>query len=64
MVDRAIAAGEVRPETDPDVLFDAIAGAVLLRLLVSPDDSPDFVEHLGDILLAGVFTGGRITVRR
>jgi len=56
---RAALAGNVRPGVDPDVLMDAIAGAVLFALFVDPRSGVagvpgGFADQLIDLLLGGV----------
>jgi AcrR family transcriptional regulator len=52
---RAIASGEIPPDTDIDVLADALWGPIFHRLLVSrmPIDR-GFIDRLSDLVLAGV----------
>lgn len=54
LVRRAVARGELRPGTDPEVLVDLIAGPLFYRLLISGGSlSPRAVDRLVDTVLAG-----------
>ena len=54
-VKRAIERGEIRPETDPELVFELAGGPILVRLLVTglPLDS-GWTESLVDQILEGV----------
>lgn len=54
LLERAMASGELPPDTDVDVLADALWGPILHRLLVShaPIDR-GFIEKLLDLVLSG-----------
>lgn len=54
LLERAMASGELPPDTDVDVLADALWGPILHRLLVShaPIDR-GFIEKLLDLVLGG-----------
>jgi AcrR family transcriptional regulator len=49
MAERAIAAGELGPATDPDIFLDAIYGPLYYRKVVSGEPvTDDFIEHIVD----------------
>lgn len=51
---RAVERGEARPRVDPDVLFDALAGAVVFALCIRDEQELDrFSDSLTDVLLYG-----------
>ena len=55
---RAISRGEIRPDTDIDLVIDAIGGAVTLRLLQGHARiSGRFVDTLVDLVLSGCRNG-------
>lgn len=62
---RAIARGEIRKDTDLDLLLDSLYGPIYMRFLIQHDQlTPDFVEHLCALVLRGARPGNRTTVRR
>lgn len=54
MVDRAVARGEAEAGTDPAVLLDIVAGAVLYRVSVSALDVDRLSTELVELLSAGI----------
>ena len=53
MVERAIARGEVPPETDPGTVVEALLGAIYFRLLMSRERlSSGFVRDVADLISA------------
>ncbi len=54
MVERAVERGEAEVTTDPDVLLDVVAGAVLYRVSVSGLDVERLEDQLVDLLEAGI----------
>lgn len=54
MIERAVERGEAELSTDPDVLLDIVAGAVLYRFSVSGLDLGRLEDQLVDILGAGI----------
>lgn len=55
IVARAIERGEVRPETDPDLVFDLVSGPLLVRLMVTGQPLDDrFAEALVEEVIEGV----------
>lgn len=52
VLDRAAEEGLLRPGTDPDVLMDTVVGAVLVRLLMRPDQptAPEVRAYLVGVL--------------
>jgi AcrR family transcriptional regulator len=55
-VERAVAAGEARPDVDPAGLIETIGGATLLALLVraSGDLDESWIDHTADLLVKGI----------
>ncbi|MGK5550027.1 TetR/AcrR family transcriptional regulator [Actinomadura kijaniata] len=55
LIDRARRRGDLRPDADPELLFDQLAGALYYRLLITgrPIDRP-YAERLVDAALTGV----------
>ncbi|TMR36890.1 TetR/AcrR family transcriptional regulator [Actinomadura geliboluensis] len=55
LIDRARRRGDLRPDADPALLFDQLAGALYYRLLITgqPIDRA-YAEHLVDAALRGV----------
>ncbi|MGA3031593.1 MAG: TetR-like C-terminal domain-containing protein [Candidatus Limnocylindrales bacterium] len=53
----AVANGEIRADTDVDLLLDAVTGTLLFRAAHRPEPEPDLAERLTALLLDGV--GGR-----
>jgi AcrR family transcriptional regulator len=55
MVDRGIAAGEVRPDVDADLLFDLLVGGLVQRttrrLLLGEGGEPAIVDRVVDLVL-------------
>jgi AcrR family transcriptional regulator len=57
MVERAITRGELRPDTDVDLLMDLLNGVMLERLVVSRSAIPaDQIERLVEVVLAAFST--------
>jgi AcrR family transcriptional regulator len=54
MLDRARARGEATADTDPTVLLDLVAGAVLFRVTVSGRDVDRLTDQLTALLCAGI----------
>jgi len=53
-VKRSIARGELRPETNIDVLIEALIAPFVYRRLGSPDDVPsDLIDQVVDVVLTG-----------
>ena len=51
---RAIARGELRKDTDLDLLLDSLYGPIYMRFLLQHDRlTPEFVEHLCALVLRG-----------
>ncbi len=55
-IERGKAAGELRPDTDPELLIDALFGAIYYRLLLR---SAPLTEQYGERLVDQVFRGFR-----
>lgn len=52
---RGISRGELRQDFDADLLLDALYGPIYMRFLIHHDLlTPEFVEHLCSLVLAGV----------
>ena len=61
---RAIARGELRKDTDLDLLLDSLYGPIYMRFLLQHDRlTPEFVEHLCALVLAGARPAGRNRTR-
>jgi len=57
---RAIARGELRQDTDLDLLLDSLYGPIYMRFLIQHDRlTPEFVEHLCALVLGGARPAGR-----
>ena len=57
---RAIARGELRKDTDLDLLLDSLYGPIYMRFLLQHDRlTPEFVEHLCALVLGGARPAGR-----
>ncbi|GAA1867704.1 TetR/AcrR family transcriptional regulator [Actinomadura bangladeshensis] len=55
LIDRARRRGGLRPDTDPELLFDQLAGALYYRLLITGRPiGRAYAEHLVDAALSGV----------
>jgi AcrR family transcriptional regulator len=55
LIDRAIERGEIRPDTDPEILFDWLPGLVILRVLADrPLPALEDVPALVEATLRGV----------
>jgi hypothetical protein len=55
LIDRARRRGDLRPDTDPELLFDQLAGALYYRLLITGRPiGRAYAEHLVDAALSGV----------
>ena len=64
---RAIVRGELRMDTDLDLLLDSLYGPIYMRFLLQHDRlTPEFVEHLCALVLRGARPAGpkRTRVRR
>jgi hypothetical protein len=62
---RAIARGELRKDTDLDLLLDSLYGPIYMRFLIQHDRlTPEFVEHLCALVLRGARPAGRMMARR
>ena len=64
---RAIVRGELRQDTDLDLLLDSLYGPIYMRFLLQHDRlTPEFVEHLCALVLRGARPAGpnRTRVRR
>jgi AcrR family transcriptional regulator len=58
LVERAMARGELPPDTEPRLVFEPIMGTVLMRAsLFGAPPTADYVERLVDMVLAGARTG-------
>ena len=56
---RAIVRGELRMDTDLDLLLDALYGPIYMRFLLQHDRlTPEFVEHLCALVLRGARPAG------
>ena len=56
----AIARGELRKETDLDLLLDSLYGPIYMRFLLQHDRlNPEFVDHLCALVLRGARPAGR-----
>lgn len=61
---RAIARGELRKDTDLDLLLDSLYGPIYMRFLIQHDQlTPDFVEHLCALVLRGAQPAGQKVAR-
>lgn len=61
---RAIARGELRKDTDLDLLLDSLYGPIYMRFLIQHDRmTPEFVEHLCALVLGGARPAGRNRTR-
>ena len=57
---RAIARGELRTDTNLDLLLDSLYGPIYMRFLLQHDRlTPEFVEHLCALVLRGARPGSR-----
>jgi AcrR family transcriptional regulator len=62
-LERGIARGELRRDIDRDLLLDSLYGPIYMRFLIRHDElTPEFVDHLCALVLAGA-RPGRITRR-
>src|ERR1700757_4732023 len=62
---RAIQRGELRKDLDPDLLLDSLYGPIYMRFLIQHDRlTPEFVDHLCTLVLAGVRPPRKETSRR
>lgn len=53
-LERGIRRGELRKDTDLDLLLDSLYGPIYMRFLIQHDSlTPEFVEHLCSLVLAG-----------
>jgi hypothetical protein len=51
---RGIARGELREDVDLDLLLDSLYGPIYMRFLIRHDNlTPDFVDHLCELVLGG-----------
>lgn len=53
-IQRAIAAGEVRPGTPAEVIADVIVGSLLYRLVTHDEVPEEFVQQLAGAILTGI----------
>jgi AcrR family transcriptional regulator len=61
---RAIVRGELRKDTDLDLLLDSLYGPIYMRFLLQHDRlTPEFVEHLCALVLRGARPAGRNRAR-
>jgi AcrR family transcriptional regulator len=61
---RAIARGELRKDTDLDLLLDSLYGPIYMRFLIQHDRlTPEFVEHLCQLVLRGASPASRSAAR-
>jgi AcrR family transcriptional regulator len=61
---RAIARGELRKDTDLDLLLDSLYGPIYMRFLIQHDRlTAEFVEHLCALVLRGARPAGRNRTR-
>ena len=61
---RAIVRGELRQDTDLDLLLDSLYGPIYMRFLIQHDRlTPEFVEHLCALVLGGARPAGRNRTR-
>lgn len=62
---RAIARGELRKDTDLDLLLDSLYGPIYMRFLIQHDQlTTEFVEHLCALVLGGARPAGQKVARR
>src|SRR6201993_57573 len=62
---RGIQRGELRKDLDPDLLLDSLYGPIYMRFLIQHDRlTPEFVDHLCTLVLAGVRPPRKETSRR
>src|ERR1700746_938647 len=62
---RGIQRGELRKDLDPDLLLDSLYGPIYMRFLIQHDRlTPEFVDHLCALVLAGVRPPRKGTTRR
>lgn len=62
---RGIVRGELRRDIDPDLLLDSLYGPIYMRFLIRHDRlSPDFVDRLSALVLAGARPRHRSNARR
>ena len=62
---RAISRGELRKDTDLDLVLDSLYGPIYMRFLIQHDRlTPDFVDHLCALVLAGARPRRRQPFRR
>jgi Tetracyclin repressor-like, C-terminal domain len=53
-VERAIARGEIPPDTDPGVVLEAVIAPIYFRLLMTGEKlDGEFLERLTELLAAG-----------
>jgi len=62
---RGIQRGELRKDLDPDLLLDSLYGPIYMRFLIQHDRlTPEFVDRLCALVLAGVRSSRKETARR
>jgi AcrR family transcriptional regulator len=63
-LERGIRRGELRKDTDLDLLLDSLYGPIYMRFLIQHDSlTPQFVEHLCSLVLAGARPTNKTHVR-
>ncbi|HEY1676896.1 MAG TPA: TetR/AcrR family transcriptional regulator [Candidatus Sulfotelmatobacter sp.] len=63
-LERGIERGELRKDTDLDLLLDSLYGPIYMRFLLQHDRlTPEFVEHLCVLVLAGARPHGKSGAR-
>lgn len=59
---RAVANGEIGPDTDIDLLLDIVTGTLLFRAVHHPELEDDLAQRLTSMLLRGVGATGQATI--
>ncbi len=63
-LDRGIARGELHKNIDRDLLLDSLYGPIYMRFLIQHEQlTPEFVDHLCALVLAGARPGARRSTR-
>jgi AcrR family transcriptional regulator len=62
---RGIQRGELRKDVDMDLLLDSLYGPIYMRFLIRHASlTPDFVDHLCELVLAGGARNGSVDAKR